>query len=242
MTIGFILIIKMQMNNNKEENKINAVEVDPISHASLILNWDGKAIYTDPVGADMFAGKPEADIVLLTDIHGDHLDLEILKTVVKGKTIIIAPQAVADKMPEELKTKMSVMNNGETADYLGFKVKAIPMYNLPESEKSYHLKGRGNGYVIEKDDMRVYISGDTSRIPEMKNLRDIDMAFVAMNLPYTMDVEEAADAVLDFKPQKVYPYHYRTPEGFSNVAKFKEIINSRNPEIEVVQLEWYPKP
>ena len=94
---------------------------------------------------------------------------------------------------------------------------------------------------MEKEGKRVYISGDTSGIPEMRNLKNIDMAFVAMNLPYTMSVGEAADAVLAFKPKKVYPYHYRTPEGFSDVAKFKELVNGKNPEIEVIQLEWYPK-
>lgn len=126
------------------------------------------------------------------------------------------------------------------ANQLGFKIEAIPMYNIPESDKSYHPKGRGNGYVIEKSDTRVYISGDTAGIPEMRNLENIDMAYIAMNLPYTMSVEEAADAVLAFKPKVVYPYHYRTPEGFSDVAKFKEIVNGKNPEIQVIQLEWYP--
>lgn len=248
LAIGIIFIIKMQKNDNKENrgdiaNVASTVNVIPIEHASLILGWDGVAIYADPVGeAKMFEGLPAPDMILLTDIHGDHFDVEVLKTIVKEKTIIVAPKTVADKMPEDLKPKIFVMNNGEVADQAGFKIEAIPMYNIPESEKSYHLKGRGNGYVIEKADTRVYLSGDTSGIPEMRNLRDIDMAFVAMNLPYTMSVSEAADAVLEFKPKKVYPYHYRTPEGFSDVAKFKEIVHSANPKIEVVQLEWYSKP
>ncbi|TSC77635.1 MAG: metal-dependent hydrolase [Parcubacteria group bacterium Gr01-1014_24] len=230
---------------DNKENKIGVegvVSVDPISHASMILNWDRVAIYTDPVGqAKTFASKPAPDIILLTDIHGDHFDVETLKAVVREKTIIIAPKAVADQMPAEFSAKVSVMNNAGTVNHLGLKIEAIPMYNIPESEKSFHPKGRGNGYVIEKGDTRVYVSGDTSGIPEMRNLPDIDMAFVAMNLPYTMSVEEAAEAVLEFKPQKVYPYHYRTPEGFSDIAKFKEIVNGGNPKIEVVQLEWYPK-
>ena len=161
--------------------------------------------------------------------------------IAKEKTIIIAPQAVMEKIPEEMRANTLVMKNWEVMEKLGLKIEAIPMYNLPESAESYHPKGRGNGYVLEKSGARVYISGDTAGIPEMRNLKNIDMAFVAMNLPYTMGVEEAADAVLAFKPKQVYPYHYRTPEGFSNVAEFKELVNKGNPDIEVVQLEWYPK-
>ena len=118
-------------------------------------------------------------------------------------------------------------------------MEAIPLFNLPESAKTFHAKGRGNGYVIEQGGARVYISGDTSGIPEMRALQGIDVAFVVMNLPYTMDVEEAADAVLAFAPKKVYPYHYRTPEGFSDVARFKELVNAGGKDIEVVQLKWY---
>ena len=114
------------------------------------------------------------------------------------------------------------------------------MYNLREEALKFHEKGRGNGYVIENDGMRVYISGDTEDIPEMRNLKDIDVAFVCMNLPYTMTVESAASGVLDFKPTKVYPYHYRGTEGLSDVAKFKELVNEGDAGIEVVQLDWYP--
>jgi L-ascorbate metabolism protein UlaG (beta-lactamase superfamily) len=132
------------------------------------------------------------------------------------------------------------MKNGQHTEQVGFKIEAIPMYNLPESDTSFHTKGRGNGYVVEKHGERIYISGDTSGIPEMRSLQNIDLAFVAMDLPYTMGVEEAADAVLAFKPRKIYPYHYRTPLGFSDVAKFKRLVNSGNPATEVVQLNWYP--
>jgi len=222
------------------------INVDPISHASMILNWGGINIYADPSvyksdNTDIFAGKPDADIILITDIHTDHLDIETLKNVTKEKTIIIAPKAVVDQLPKELSAKVSVMNNGEKADFMGFSVEAIPMYNLPGPSANYHTKGRGNGYVVEKAGERVYISGDTAGVPEMRNLKNIDVAFVCMNLPYTMDVDEAADAVLAFKSKKVYPYHYRTPDGFSDVAKFKQIVNSKDPSIEVVQLDWYPK-
>ena len=243
IVLGLALISIIKMNNREDKVSVaNAVSVDPVSHASMILNWDGKAIYTDPVGSgENFFKTPTPDLILLTDIHGDHLDLERLQDLSTDNTIIVAPETVADKLNSVQAGILVVLKNGETANHIGFKIEAIPMYNLPETEKSYHTKGRGNGYVIEKGDTRVYVSGDTSGIPEMRNLRDVDIAFVAMNLPYTMSVEEAADAVLEFKPKQVYPYHFRTPEGFSDVAKFKEIVNSQNPKIEVIQLEWYSK-
>ena len=248
VAVGLVFIFKTQMNNTKgnQNNVENNVGVVPVTHASFILSWDELNIYVDPSmykisKTDAFAGKPIPDAILFTDIHNDHFDVEILKTIAKEKTIIIAPQAVMEKIPEEMRANTLVMKNWEVMEKLGLKIEAIPMYNLPESAESYHPKGRGNGYVLEKSGARVYISGDTAGIPEMRNLKNIDMAFVAMNLPYTMGVEEAADAVLAFKPKQVYPYHYRTPEGFSNVAEFKELVNRGNPDIEVVQLEWYPK-
>ena len=113
------------------------------------------------------------------------------------------------------------------------------MYNLREEALKFHQKGRGNGYVLTLGEERVYISGDTEDIPEMRQLKNIDKAFVCMNLPYTMTVESAASAVLDFKPKQVYPYHYRGTEGLSDVNKFKSIVNTGNAEIDVVQLNWY---
>ena len=243
---GFLLL-KNNKDNQIEINTMpNDIQVIPISHASMILSWDGVAIYTDPSmykvsNSNIFAEKPAPDIILFTDIHQDHFDIETLQMVSKEKTIIIAPKAVADELPEEMKNRTVIIGNSETINQIGFKIEAMPAYNIPESSAAFHPRGRGNGYVVEKDGARVYISGDTSGIPEMKNLKNIDMAFIAMNLPYTMSVEEAADAVLVFKPKKVYPYHYRTPDGFSDVGKFKELINKGDPNIEVVQLEWYPK-
>ena len=115
------------------------------------------------------------------------------------------------------------------------------MYNLREEALKFHTKGRGNGYVFSIDNQRIYFSGDTEDIPEMRALKNIDKAFVCMNLPYTMTVESAADAVLEFKPKEVYPYHYRGTVGLSDVAKFKSLVNKGNAEIKVVQLDWYLK-
>ncbi|MEM7187497.1 MAG: MBL fold metallo-hydrolase [Bacteroidota bacterium] len=232
-----------EMNNDRFPDGAKGFEVTPISHATMVLHWDGATIYVDPVGGgDAFAGQPSPDLILITDVHGDHLSVETLRAVSAGKTKIILPQAAADKLPTEFDAQVDVLNNGDVKERFGFAVEAIPMYNLREEALKYHVKGRGNGYVIEKDDMRVYISGDTEDIPEMRALKNIDIAFVCMNLPYTMTEIQAAQAVVAFQPAVVYPYHYRGSEGYSDVNKFKGFImkSGVNDKIEVKLLDWYP--
>jgi L-ascorbate metabolism protein UlaG (beta-lactamase superfamily) len=254
--IALIIILIMNNQNQKmESEKINQeamqlqmdgekmmpVEVMPISHATGILKWGSTLVYMDPTGGkEAFDGKPEADIVLITDIHGDHLNVETLEAVLGDATLIV-PQAVIAMLPQNLAAKAVVMNNGDKRTEQGIEILAMPMYNLPEADDSRHLKGRGNGYVLEREGYRVYIAGDTAGIPEMRSLTGIDMAFIPMNLPYTMDVEEAASAVLDFQPKKVYPYHYRGPEGLSDINRFKELVNQGGKDIEVVFGDWYPE-
>jgi len=217
------------------------VSIIPLEHATGILWWDNTALYFDPVGtAALFAGQPAADIVLITDIHGDHLSTSTLSSVV-GNAKLIVPQAVKDLLPAELQAKASVLSNGQSQTVQGFTITAVPMYNLPSAaNKDRHTKGRGNGYLIEKDGFRVYLAGDTAGTPEMRALTDIDIAIIPMNPTYTMSVEEAADAVLVFKPKTVYPYHYREPSGLSDVSKFEQLVNAGNPDINVVLGAWYP--
>ncbi len=216
--------------------------VTPISHATMVLKWDGQVLFVDPVGGPAaFQNFDEPDLILITDIHGDHLNIETLEGIVTENTTVLAPKAVSDKLPESLQAKTTILNNGDDHAVLGFTVTAIPMYNLREEALKFHEKGRGNGYVLEKDGKRIYISGDTEDIPEMRNLENIDIAFVCMNLPYTMPVASAADAVLEFKPNIVYPYHYRGTEGLSDVDEFAEIIAKANADIKVTQLDWYPE-
>jgi len=117
----------------------------------------------------------------------------------------------------------------------------IPMYNLRQEALRFHKKGRGNGYVLNLGEQRIYFSGDTEDIPEMRALKNIDKAFLCMNLPYTMTVDKAAEAVLDFIPKQVYPYHYRGNPNVSDVRRFAKLVGNGNPEIEVIQLDWYPK-
>ena len=229
------------LDGNQTEANTSEVEIKPISHATAVINWGETTIYLDPTGgAEAFKGMEEPDLVLITDIHGDHMDAETLNELNLGNTRIIVPQAVKEQLPETLGQNLVVMNNGETINEQGFSIEAIPMYNLREEAKQYHEEGRGNGYVLEKDGERVYIAGDTEDIPEMRNMKDIDIAFVPMNLPYTMPVDKAAEAVLDFAPEKVYPYHYRGQDGKADVERFKQLVNEGDDNIEVVLAEWYP--
>lgn len=225
-----------------ESEAENGFIITPVDHASMVLNWDGTIIYVDPVGGkELFSKYSEPDMVLVTDIHGDHLDIPTLEAIAAEKTIIFAPKAVFEKMPENLQNNTQVLNNGDLTKDFEMTIEAIPMYNLRPEALKFHEKGRGNGYVLERNGKRIYISGDTEDIPEMRNLINIDIAFVCMNLPYTMTVEKAAEAVLAFKPKTVYPYHYRGTEGLADVSKFKSLVETGNPEIKVTQLDWYPK-
>lgn len=218
------------------------IEIMPISHATAVFKWGDAVFYTDPVGgAEAFQGKPKPDFILITDIHGDHMNAETLKALETDSIKIFVPNAVQEKLPVDFQPSLVSLKNGDSIKHMGFTIKAIPMYNLPQSQDAMHVKGRGNGYVIEKDGKRLYISGDTEDIPEMRNLKNIDVALVSMNLPYTMPVDQAAEGVLAFKPKKVIPYHYRGKNGLADVEKFKELVNNSNEDIEVELLNWYPE-
>ncbi len=228
-------------NEESVEKPVSDLKIIPIQHATTVLEYKGKTIYLDPTGgAEAFQNQKLPDLVLITDIHGDHMNIETLDSLDLSDSKLIVPQAVAEKLPANYTEKLVIINNGETKDIEGITIEAIPMYNLREEALKFHAKGRGNGYVITLGDERLYFSGDTEDIPEMRSLKNIDKAFVCMNLPYTMTVESAADAVLAFQPNEIYPYHYRGTEGLSDVSKFKEIVNKGNSEIKVVQLDWYP--
>ncbi len=227
---------------NPQTGSSSPITVIPIEHATGILVWGDQVIYFDPTGgAEAFSGQPAASIVLVTDIHGDHFSTSTLSAV-RGTSALVVPQAVQDQLPDDLKSSTIILANGSTTTQGGIAITATPMYTLPDADNAdKHTKGRGNGYLLEKGGYRVLIAGDTAGTPELRAMRDIDIAFVPMNLPYTMSVEEAAEAVLDFKPRIVYPYHYRTPDGLSDVERFKQLVNDGDPNIEVVLAKWYPK-
>lgn len=240
----FLLLVSAACAQTRPSDKFDTaagpLTVTAVRHASLVLQAGGKVIHVDPWSQGNYEGLPQADIILITDIHGDHMDLKTLEALNTEKAQIVAPQAVADKLPASLKNKVTVLANGAKTTRAGVQITAVAMYNLPETSDSRHPKGRGNGYVLQIGSKNFYFSGDTEDIPEMRALKNIDVAFVCMNLPYTMDVDQAARAVLAFKPKVVYPYHYRGTEGLSDVNRFRDLVGQGNKSIEVRLRNWYP--
>ncbi|HXJ38485.1 MAG TPA: MBL fold metallo-hydrolase [Bryobacteraceae bacterium] len=208
------------------------LKITPIMHATFLIQAGGKNIYVDPAQGS-FDGLPPADLILITDIHGDHMSQPNIDKLHKDATQVFGPKSVAGKIHVD-----TVIANGETRQWGNFTIEAVAAYNLtrgPSAGQLYHDKGRGNGYVVSFGGKRLYISGDTEGIPEMLALKNIDVAFVCMNLPFTMTPEEAAAAVKAFHPAVVYPYHYRG----SDLAKFSAGL--QGSAVEVRLREWYPR-
>ena len=198
-----------------------------IGHGTLMLTFGGKVIHVDPFSrvAD-YSKLPQADLIFLTHEHRDHLDLKALEFLRTDKTKIILTENCAQQVKGGI-----IMRNGEVKTVDGLKIEAVPAYNLVHMRSegvAFHPKGNGNGYVITFGDKRIYVAGDTENIPEMKNLKDIDYAFLPMNLPYTMTPEMVADAAKAFKPKVLYPYHY----GETDPSKLVELMKD-TPEIEI---------
>lgn len=217
------------------------VIIQPILHGTLVLKFKDIVVYVDPYGgAKAFEGIDKPNLILITDIHGDHLNEKTLEAIDTKDATIIAPQAVADKISDKYKTQISILNNNQSTKEFGIGIDALPMYNLPQATDAKHVKGRGNGYLLKIGNKKLYISGDTEDIDEMRSLKNIDIAFICMNLPYTMDIKQAASAVLEFQPKIVYPYHYRGKPDMSDTTAFKNIVVDGNSQIEVRLRNWYP--
>lgn len=209
-------------------------KITPIQHASFIAEGAAATLYFDPVGdAAKYKGLKTPDLLLITHHHADHFQPELVKSLLRPDTRLITNKTVAEQLGAG-----EVMANGDEKKVGDITIQAIPAYNTTADRLNFHPKGRDNGYVITMDGNRIYVSGDTEDIPEMRALKNIDMAFVCMNLPFTMSVEQAASAVLEFKPKVIIPYHFKGKEGFSNLEKFKELV-SVDKNIEVRILPWY---
>ena len=209
------------------------VKITPLYHATTLIEAGGKIIYVDPAKPAKLNGLPKADLILITHIHPDHMDPGSIKEISKADTEILAAPSVVQTV-----TSAKPIANEETKNWQDWTIEAIPAYNLkrgPAAGELFHPKGRDNGYILSYGGKRFYFSGDTEGIPEMRALKNIDVAFVCMNLPYTMPPEEAADAVKAFHPKIVIPYHYRG----SDLAVFKKALDGTG--IEVRLLDWYPK-
>lgn len=211
--------------------KAGPLKLTAIRHASFMLEAGGKVVHVDPWSQGDYTGLPKADVLLITDSHGDHFDLKAIEMVRRPDTIVIAPPVVAEKL-----SGARVLRNGETAEAAGFRIEAIPMYNLkrgPAEGQVFHAKGRGNGYVLSWGGFRLYISGDTEVTPEMRALKNVDAALICMNLPYTMPPEEAAEGVKAFHPKVAIPYHYRG----SDLQVFQKALAGSGVEVKI--LDWY---
>jgi L-ascorbate metabolism protein UlaG (beta-lactamase superfamily) len=203
------------------------LEITFLGHGTLMLAFDGKIIHVDPFGrvAD-YAQIPKADLVLITHEHGDHMDLGALAHIRTGQTAVVLTETCAEQV-----TGGIVMRNGDTRTVKGVTIEAVPAYNIVNKRPNgqpFHPEGIGNGYIVTFGDKRVYVAGDSENTPEMKALRDIDCAFLPMNLPYTMTPEMVADAANAMQPKILYPYHY----GDTDTSKLVELLKGQ-PGIEV---------
>ncbi|KKB08283.1 hypothetical protein VE26_13210 [Devosia chinhatensis] len=207
--------------------------IHPVDHASLVLEWGDKVIYVDPVGgAELYAGLPAPTAILITHGHGDHFDLPTLEAI--GADLpFLTNQEVFDQLPEALKANASAVANGEDAVLIDIPVRAIAAHNTTPDRMQYHPEGVGNGYILTFGDTQVYVAGDTEPTEDMLALTDIDVAFLPMNLPYTMTPEQAAEAINTFKPAIVYPYHY----GDSDLSVLDAAIEDG---VELRLRNWYP--
>jgi len=203
------------------------LEITFIGHGTLMFRFGGKIIHVDPSSRlTDYSKLPQADMILLTHEHRDHLDLKALDNLRADKTKLILTKNCAQQVNGGI-----IMQNGDVKTVDGLKIEAVPAYNLVHMHSEgvpFHPKGNGNGYVITFGDIRIYVAGDTENIPEMKQLKDIDVAFLPMNLPYTMTPEMVADAARAFKPKVLYPYHY----GKTAPSKLIELMKD-TPDVEI---------
>jgi L-ascorbate metabolism protein UlaG (beta-lactamase superfamily) len=211
------------------------VILHPVNHATLVMAWGDKVVWVDPVGGTgRFEGLPRPDLILITHNHGDHFSVDTLRAVAGGKTILVAPPSVAAQLPEPLRAQTVVVTNGQTHAAAGITIEAVGAHNSTADRARFHSKGAGNGYVVILGGRRIYISGDTEDVPEMRALKDIDVAFLCINQPYTMTEQQAVGAIRAFKPKIVYPYHSRG----SDLEKLKSAFGA-DSGVEVRLRNWY---
>jgi len=215
----FVLAAQEKFETDIIKTSVGDLEITFIGHGTLMFNFGGKVIHVDPWSrlAD-YSKMPKADFILLTHEHRDHLDQKAIEILRTEKTALVLTKACSSQIKDGI-----IINNGDVKIVKGLEIEAVPAYNLVHMRSegvSFHPKGIGNGYVITFGNKRVYVAGDTENIPEMKKLKNIDIAFLPMNLPYTMTPEMVADASKAFKPKILYPYHY----GETDTSKVLELL------------------
>ena len=215
------------------------LRITPIYHGSVMLEFGGKVIHIDPWSQGDYTGIPQADLIVITHTHADHLDRAIFDKLRKPSTLIVGSPAVIDTIncscPEA-----ETISDSEKKTVMGIEIEGVPMYNIVYGAgpgKPFHHKGIGSGFILNFGDTRVYLSGDTECTPEMKSLKNISVAFLAMNAPRTMTPKEAAGCVQAFRPKIVYPYHYRG----QNVQEFADGVKGLpGVEVRLRKLEGEP--
>ena len=216
------------------------IVVHPVQHASLVLETPGAVVYVDPVGgAELYEGLPPPNLIMITHEHGDHYDPETLAALMVDDLSMYTNPAVFEMLPGELRERAIALGNGDESDTETLRIDVVPAYNITADRLDFHPEGRDNGYILTAGGKRIYIAGDTEATPEMRQLADIDIAFVPMNLPYTMDVEQAADGVSEFAPGVVYPYHYRGKDEMSDTGEFARLVKEQTNDTEVIEHDWY---
>ena len=223
----FIFVMTTAAHEQKFEEDIIStskgdLKITFIGHGTLMFTFAGKVIHVDPWSrVAHYSDLPKADLILVTHDHGDHLDTSAVNVIRQAKTDLVMTEKCKEKVEGGI-----IMKNGDVKTVQGFKIEAVPAYNILNKRGSgapYHPKGTGNGYVITFADKRVYVAGDTENTPEMKALKKIDVAFLPMNIPYTMTPEMVADAAKVFKPRILYPYHYGNTDTSRIVDLLKEV-------------------
>lgn len=225
-------------SGDRFETSMGDLTVFPIDHASFVMQSQAGTTYVDPVGgAALYEGMGQPTLILITHEHGDHYDAETLAALDDGNVQFITNPAVYEMLTEEQQARATQLANGESTSFGNITYDAIPAYNTTQERLDFHPQGRDNGYVVTMGDFRIYISGDTEDTPEMRALEDIDLAFVCMNLPFTMSAEAAASAVSEFAPTYVYPYHYRGRDnGTQDPMEFANMLTS---DTEAKMGGWY---
>ena len=202
-----------------------------IGHGTLMMRYDGLVIHIDPVGAEAdYDDLPKADLIILTHHHQDHLDLPIIEGLKKPDTDVVLTEICARQVSGGI-----VMTNGDTRTVRGVGIEALPAYNIQHTRPdgvAFHVKGEGNGYLLTFGDKRVLVAGDTEDTPEIRALEDIDIAFLPMNLPYTMTPEQVAQAAMAFRPGVVYPYHY----GSTDTSALVDLLGGSGTEVRIRRL------
>jgi L-ascorbate metabolism protein UlaG (beta-lactamase superfamily) len=229
IVMGIVLASHAQQKFEEDIIKTSKgdLKITFIGHGTLMFMFGGRIIHVDPVGREAdYSLLPKADVILVTHEHGDHLDPEVIKMIRTDQTDLIFAEKCAEKVEGGI-----IMKNGDVKTVQGLKLEAVPAFNIVHLRREnvpFHPKGQGNGYIITFGNKRVYVAGDTENTPEMKALKDIDIAFLPMNLPYTMTPEMVADAAKALKPKILYPYHF----GNTDTSKIVELLKDRE-EIEV---------